>query len=65
MKQRDSIMGMAVVSVDGTQMDSQVFEDVQAIVLGNSYGVKQGDVVVAVGALPAFPTPVIMGLSPM
>ena len=49
-KQRDSIMGMAVVSVDGTQMDSQVFEDVQAIVLGNSYGVKQGDVVVAVGA---------------
>ncbi len=49
-KQRDSIMGMAVVSVDGTQMDSQAFEEVQTIVLGNSYGVKQGDVVAAVGA---------------
>ena len=49
-KQRDSVMGMAVVSVDGTQMDSHVFDSVQAIVLGNSYGVKQGDVVAAVGA---------------
>ena len=49
-KQRDSVMGMAVVSVDGTRMEPQAFENVQAIVLGNSYGVKQGDVVVAVGA---------------
>lgn len=49
-KQSDSITGLAVISVDAAQMDSEQFEKVEAIVLGNSYGVKQGDLVVAVGA---------------
>ena len=50
MKQNDTIMGLAVVSVDAAQMDSAQFKNVEAINLGNSYGVKQGDLVVAVGA---------------
>lgn len=49
-KQKDSIMGLAVVSVDASGMDSEQFKKIEAIALGNSYGVKQGDVVVAVGA---------------
>lgn len=49
-KQSDSITGLAVVSVDAAQMDSEQFKKVEAVDLGNSYGVKQGDLVVAVGA---------------
>lgn len=49
-KQSDSVMELAVVSVDAGQMDSEQFKKVEAITLGNSYGVKQGDIVVAVGA---------------
>lgn len=49
-KQSDTITGLAVVSVDAAQMDSEQFKKVEAIELGNSYGVKQGDVVIAVGA---------------
>ena len=49
-KQSDTIMGLSVVSVDAGQMDSEQFKKVEAIKLGNSYGVKQGDMVVAIGA---------------
>lgn len=49
-KQSDSIMELAVVGVDGSQMNKEQFDKVKVIALGNSYGVKQGDVVVAVGA---------------
>ena len=49
-KQSDTIMGLSVVSVDAAQMDSEQFKKVEAINLGNSYGVKQGDMVVAIGA---------------
>ena len=49
-KQSDTIMGLAVVSVDVSQIDSGQYEKIEAIELGNSYGVKQGDLVVAVGA---------------
>lgn len=49
-KQSDTIMGLSVVSVDAGQMDSEQFKKVEAINLGNSYGVKQGDMVVAIGA---------------
>ncbi len=49
-KQSDTVMELAVVSVDGAQMDSEQFNKVEAISLGNSYGVKQGDIVLAVGA---------------
>lgn len=49
-RQSDSVMGMAVVGVDGTHMDGEQFKKIKPITLGNSYGVKQGDIVVAVGA---------------
>ena len=49
-KQSDSVMGLAVVSVGASQMDSGAFKKVVPINLGNSYGVKQGDMVVAIGA---------------
>ena len=49
-KQSDTIAGLAVISVDAAQMDSEQFKKVEAIELGNSYSVKQGDLVVAVGA---------------
>lgn len=49
-KQSDTVAGLAVVSVDASQMDSEQFKKVEAIELGNSYGVKQGDLVVAIGA---------------
>lgn len=49
-KQSDTVTGLAVVSVDASQMDSEQFKKVEAIDLGNSYGVKQGDLVVAIGA---------------
>ena len=39
-----------MVSVDAAKMDSEQFKKVEAIELGNSYGVKQGDIVIAVGA---------------
>lgn len=49
-KQSDTITGLSVVSVDAAKMDSEQFKKVEAIELGNSYGVKQGDIVIAVGA---------------
>lgn len=49
-KQVDKISGMAIVSVDTAQMDESTLENVRALKLGNSYGVKQGDVIIAIGA---------------
>jgi S1-C subfamily serine protease len=49
-KQTDSVMGLAVISVKISQMDEAAAEKVTAIELGNSYSVKRGDMVVAVGA---------------
>lgn len=49
-RQTDTIAGMAVVSVDAALMDSGQLKKVEAIGLGNSFSVKQGDLVVAVGA---------------
>lgn len=64
-KQSDTIMGLSVVSVDAAQMDSEQFKKVEAIKLGNSYGVKQGDMVVAIGARQVLSTPAIMEIYPM
>lgn len=50
LKQKDSIMGLSVVSVDASQMEDGPYKNVEAVKLGNSYGVRQGDLVVAVGA---------------
>ena len=49
-KQADAVMGMAVVSVPVTGLDVETLEHVKVINLGNSYAVKQGDIVMSVGA---------------
>ncbi len=49
-KQVDRISGMAVVSVDVLTLGEGTRKNVTALELGNSYGVRQGDLVVAVGA---------------
>ncbi len=40
---------MAIVSVSTAELSRTQLEDVKAIELGNSYSVKQGDIVVAIG----------------
>lgn len=49
-KQSDSVMGLAVVSVNAAQMDSGEYDKISTVTLGNSYSMKQGDLVIAVGA---------------
>lgn len=49
-KQVDRISGMAIVSVDVLTLGEGTRKNVTALELGNSYGVRQGDLVVAVGA---------------
>ena len=49
-KQKDSVAGMALVSVNGAQMEDRQYDHVKAIALGNSYSVKQGDLVAAIGS---------------
>lgn len=53
-RQSDKISGMAIVSVSSQEITSEVWEDIAVIELGNSYSVKQGDMVIAVGS-PAGP----------
>lgn len=48
-KQSDKIAGMAVVSVDTEQLEQTKLNSISALKLGNSYAVKQGDIVVALG----------------
>lgn len=49
-KQKDKLSGMAIVSVRTADVNKSLLEDLEAIVLGNSYSVKQGDLIIAVGA---------------
>ncbi len=49
MKQKDSISGMAIVSVGLEEMGADASENVAVIPLGNSYQVHEGDLVVALG----------------
>lgn len=49
-RQSDSLMDLAIVSVSISDLDSAQADKLKPIELGNSYGIKQGDVVVAVGA---------------
>lgn len=49
-KQKDQISGMAVVSVNVDDVDESVWSTVETLVLGNSYTLKQGDLVIAVGS---------------
>lgn len=49
-QQTDSLTGLTVVSVDLEAMEETTKARVSALPLGNSYLVRQGDVVIAVGA---------------
>lgn len=49
MKQKDSISGMAIVSVNLGDLAEETRDKVQELILGNSYKVREGDLVVAVG----------------
>ena len=48
-KQKDTVSGMAVVSVSIGALDSSVRDSLEALTLGNSYTVRQGDLILAVG----------------
>lgn len=48
-KQRDTIAEMAVVSVNVADMEESTLKDVAVLALGNSYMVREGDLLVAVG----------------
>ncbi|HJC66609.1 MAG TPA: S1C family serine protease [Candidatus Enterocloster excrementigallinarum] len=49
-KQRDTVADMAVVSIDLSTLSQEQRDKLPVIELGNSYSVKQGDLVVAVGS---------------
>lgn len=49
-KQIDTISGMAVVSVDILTLEESTRDNAVTLKLGNSYGVRQGDLVAAIGA---------------
>lgn len=50
MKQKDSTSGMAIVSVNVSDVEENTLKSVEVVPLGNSYTVREGDLVVAVGA---------------
>ncbi|MFR5601056.1 MAG: S1C family serine protease [Lachnospiraceae bacterium] len=49
-KQADSVTGMAVVSVKSADLEMETRNQIQILELGNSYSVKQGDMLIAVGS---------------
>ncbi len=49
-KGTDTISGVAVVGVDVGQLDETTLMNISVLQLGNSYSVKQGDLVAALGA---------------
>ena len=49
-KQKDTISGMAIVSVASGQLREETVLELRTLKLGNSYSMKQGDLVAAVGA---------------
>lgn len=48
-KQKDAVSGMAVVSVSMGALESSVRDSLEVLTLGNSYTVRQGDLILAVG----------------
>ncbi|ADL02996.1 S1C family serine protease [Lacrimispora saccharolytica] len=48
-KQTDKLSGMAIVSVSTADLGRALLEEIKATPLGNSYSVRQGDLVVAIG----------------
>lgn len=49
-KQKDAMSGMAIVSVGTAQLEEDFLQKVPVLKLGNSYSMKQGDLVAALGA---------------
>lgn len=49
-KQTDSRMGLTMIRVDATSLDDAQFEKIKPVKLGNSYGVRQGDLVISMGS---------------
>ncbi len=49
-KQKDSVADMALVSVNAAELEDRQYERIKELPLGNSYGVRQGDLVVAIGS---------------
>ncbi len=49
-QETDRFSGMAIVSVEKKLLDETVREQVKVLTLGNSYTVKQGDLILALGA---------------
>lgn len=43
---------MALVSVNAAELEDRQYERIKELPLGNSYGVRQGDLVVAIGSRP-------------
>ena len=49
-RQTDQIMGVAVISVETSALPAEKVNDLEPVELGNSYSVKQSDLVLAVGS---------------
>ena len=49
-KQQDTLSGMAIVSVNVSDIDETTRKEVQPVVLGNSYMVREGDLIAAMGS---------------
>lgn len=50
MKQQDTISGMAIVSVNADEVSEDTLKQAEPLVLGNSYLVREGDLIVAMGS---------------
>lgn len=50
MKQRDTLSGMAVVGINVSDMGESTLKEAEALPLGNSYLVREGDLIVALGS---------------
>ncbi len=49
-KQTDAQMGVTVIRADASSLDDTQFQKIKPVKLGNSYGVRQGDLVIAMGS---------------
>ena len=49
-KQKDTVAGMAVVRVSTSELSEQTLNWIKAVELGNSYSVRTGDLILAVGS---------------
>ena len=50
MKQKDTVSGMAIVSISTNDMSAAQLRELEPMPLGNSYQVRQGDLIAAVGS---------------